>query len=56
MGYSPQSRKESDTTERLHLDFPGGASGKESVCQCGRWDAGSIPGKEGTDTHSNIFA
>ena len=30
MGYSPWGRNELDTTERLHLDFPGGASGKES--------------------------
>ena len=36
MGYSPWRRKESDMTERLHLDFPGGASGKESACQCRR--------------------
>ena len=43
-------RKESDTTERLNGTelnsvFPGGASGKESTCQCKRLgDTGSIPG------------
>ena len=44
-GYSPWGRKESDTTERVHFHFhfqtmkrgfPGGASGKESACQCKR--------------------
>ena len=38
--YSPWGHKESDTTERLSLftfkGYPGGASGKEPVCQCRR--------------------
>ena len=45
VGYSPQGRKESDTTERLHftsLHFPGGSEVKESACNAG--DPGSIPG------------
>ena len=42
--------------------FPGGASGKEPACQCGRHrDAGSIPGsgdalEEGMATHSSVLA
>ena len=31
------------------MDFPGGASGKESVCQCRRYkESGSIPESGGT--------
>ena len=58
MGYSPWGRKESDTTERLHLSFfleiylikdilplgfPGSASSKEPACQCRRGSV-LIPG------------
>ena len=50
VGYSPWGRKESDTTERLHLTsptliflgFPCGSAGKESACNV--VDLGSIPG------------
>ena len=46
MGYSPQGRKESDMTERLHyiyiyLFIPGYLAGKECTCNVG--DPGSIP-------------
>ena len=30
VGYSPQGRKDSDTTEPLNFNFPGGASGKRT--------------------------
>ena len=43
-GYRLCSCKESDTTEQLStaqhkhsMDFPGGASGGESACQCRNW-------------------
>ena len=39
--YSPWGRKESDTTERLHLTS-GGSDGKESACNAG--DPDLIPG------------
>ena len=39
---SPWGLKESDTTERLHLDFPGSSDGKASAYDAG--DLGSIPG------------
>ena len=46
VGYSPWGRKESDTTEQLHLHphqgFPGASDSKESACNAG--DLGSIPG------------
>ena len=49
VGYSPRGRKESDTTERLHLTspksilgFPGGSEVKASTSNAG--DLGSIPG------------
>ena len=37
MGYSPWSRQESDTTERLGTaqGIPGGSDGKESACNVG---------------------
>ena len=49
VGYSPQGRKKSDTTEQLHftsptpvfLGFPCGSAGKESACKAG--DLGLIP-------------
>ena len=41
-GYSPWVRKESDTTERLLLCFPGSSDSKESACNAG--DLGLIPG------------
>ena len=47
-GYSPWSRKESDTTERLSTaqqglwGFPGSSAGKESACNAG--DPGTILG------------
>ena len=39
---SPWGLKESDTTERLHLGFPGSSDGKASAYDAG--DLGSIPG------------
>ena len=62
MGYSPRSRTESDTTERLTLHgmgFPGDSDGKESACNAG--DLGWIPGsedplKKGAAIHSSILA
>ena len=44
MGYSPWSREESDTTERLCTaqGFPGGSDGRESACNAG--DLGLTPG------------
>ena len=40
VGYSPQGRKESNTTERLHYyalsDFPGGSDGNVSAYNCKR--------------------
>ena len=37
----------------LHMDFPGGASGKEPACQCRTWEG---PLEEGMATHSSILA
>ena len=42
MGCSPWGHKESDTTERLTLGFPGSSAGKDSACKAG--EPGSIPG------------
>ena len=45
------------------MGFPGGASGKEPVCQCRRLKSrrfdpwtGRIPGREGIATHSSLLA
>ena len=49
VGRSPWGRKESDTTERLHVhytslqEFSGASVGREPACQAG--DAGSSPGE-----------
>ena len=40
--YSPWGCRESDTTEQLSLDFPGGSDGKASAYNEGK--LGSIPG------------
>ena len=54
----------SDFTEKSHLGFPGGASGKEPACQCRRhkkcrFDLRSLgqedPLEESMVTHSNIL-
>ena len=58
MGYSPQGHKESDTTERLQLNysgmgFPGGSDIKESACNAG--DLGSIPGSRRSPGEGNGY-
>ena len=61
MGYSPQGRKKSDTTEQLHftsptpvfLGFPCGSAGKESTCSAG--DLGSIAGSEKSPAEGNGY-
>ena len=54
----------SDFTEKSHLGFPGGVSGKERACQCRRhkkcrFDLRSLgqegPLEESMVTHSNIL-
>ena len=66
MGYSPQGRKELETTERLHFHFqqgfPGGTSGKEPACQCRRVETWfqslgqEDPLEEGVTVHFSILA
>ena len=48
---------------RVHASFPGGASGKESACQCKTHQETRVPSlgredplEEGTATHSSILA